>query len=36
VAFGTLEATLQVQIVGGKISRLASDKHPQLKPEFDS
>src|SRR5712692_907422 len=31
VASGTLEATLQVQLVGGKISRLASDKQPQLK-----
>ncbi|HSX80580.1 MAG TPA: hypothetical protein VLQ80_18670, partial [Candidatus Saccharimonadia bacterium] len=28
VAFGTLEATLQVHIVGGKIRRLASDKQP--------
>jgi hypothetical protein len=31
VAFRTLEATLQVQIVGGKISRLASYKQPWLK-----
>ena len=31
VAFWTLEPTLQVQIVGGKISRLASYKQPRLK-----
>jgi hypothetical protein len=31
VAFWTLEPTLQVQIVGWTISRLASHKHPRLK-----
>src|SRR4029450_13358426 len=31
VAFGTLEPTLQVQIVGRKISRLASYKQPRRK-----
>jgi len=31
VAFGTLEPTLQVQIVGRKLSRLASHKHPWFK-----
>jgi len=31
VAFGPLAPTLQGQIVGGKISRLASDKQPWLK-----
>jgi hypothetical protein len=31
VAFGTLEPTLQVQIVGGNISRLAPYKQPGLK-----
>jgi len=31
VAFGTLEPTFQVQIVGWKISRLASYKQPWLK-----
>lgn len=31
VAFGTLTPTLQVQIVGREISRLASPKHPRCK-----
>jgi hypothetical protein len=31
VAFGTLEPTLQVQIVSWKIRRLASHKQPHLK-----
>jgi hypothetical protein len=31
VAFGTLEPTLQVQIVDGQISRLAPSKQPWLK-----
>jgi hypothetical protein len=31
VAFGPLEPTLQVQIIGGKISRLAPYKQPCLK-----
>src|SRR5215471_12905252 len=31
VAFGTLKPTLQVQIVGGKISGLAPSKQPWLK-----
>src|SRR2546425_11625223 len=31
VAFGTFEPTLQVQIVGRKLSRLAPHKQPQFK-----